>query len=138
MSKLNELFKNIKEKDLNFFFGEGNWKNKSNQYYNFKRVLNENEIIIVTENVKIIKNNYVLVVDNNKVVYLKDWMVRPVRNYENNVYAYAIKLNRNFFKVYTFKNDFEDLYFEKEESFDDLLELAKEQEERGMTVAFGH
>ena len=138
MSKLNEVFKNMKNKDLNFFFGEGNWSNTSNQYYNFKRVLNENEIIIVTENVKIIKGNPVLVIGNNKAVYLKDWAVRPVRNFENNVYAYAVKLNRNYFKVYTFKSDFEDLYFEKEENFDDLLELAKEQEERGMTIAFGH
>ena len=138
MSNLNDLIKNIKNKDLDFFFGEGNWKNKSNKYYSFKRVLNENEIIIVTENVRIVKGNPVLVIGNNKVVYLKDWAVRPVRNYENNVYAYAVKLNRNFFKVYTFKSDFEDLYFEKEENFDDLLELAKEQEERGMTVAFGH
>lgn len=138
MNKLNEVIKNMKEKDLNFFFGKGNWSNKSNQYYNFKRVINENEIIIITNNIKKIKNNYVLVVGNNKVVYLKDWAVRPVRNFENNVYAYAVKLNRNYFKVYTFKSDFEDLYFEKEENFADLLELAKEQEERGMTVAFGH
>ena len=138
MSKLNELFKSMKEKDLNFFFGKGNWSNKSNQYYNFKRVINENEIIIISGNVKTIKNNYVLVVGNNKVVYLKDWAVRPVRNFENNVYAYAVKLNRNYFKVYTFKSDFEDLYFEKEENFDDLLDTAKEQEERGIAVAFGH
>lgn len=138
MNKLNEIIKNMKEKDLNFFFGKGNWSNKSNQYYNFKRVINENEVIIITNNIKKIKNNYVLVVGNNKVVYLKDWAVRPVRNFENNVYAYAVKLNRNYFKVYTFKSDFEDLYFEKEENFADLLELAKEQEERGMTVAFGH
>ncbi len=138
MSNLNDLIKNIKNKDLDFFFGKGNWSNKSNQYYNFKRVINENEIIIITNNIKKIKNNYVLVVGNNKVVYLKDWAVRPVRNFENNVYAYAVKLNRNYFKVYTFKSDFEDLYFEKEENFADLLELAKEQEERGMTVAFGH
>ena len=128
----------MKEKDLNFFFGKGNWSNKSNQYYNFKRVINENEIIIISGNVKTIKNNYVLVVGNNKVVYLKDWAVRPVRNFENNVYAYAVKLNRNYFKVYTFKSDFEDLYFEKEENFDDLLDTAKEQEERGIAVAFGH
>lgn len=138
MSKLNEVFKNMKEKDLNFFFGEGNWKNKSNKYYSFKRVLNENEIIIVTENIRIVKENPVLVIGNNKVVYLKDWAVRPVRNYENGVYAYAVKLNKNYFKVYTFKSDFEDLFFEKEDSFDDLLKTAKEQEKRAMPVAFGY
>lgn len=40
-----------------------------------------------------------------------------------------VKLNRQYFKPYTFKNDFENMCFEKEETFDDLLELAKSQNE---------
>lgn len=42
-----------------------------------------------------------------------------------------IKLNRNYFKVYTFRNNFEDIVMEEDEemtNFDDVLKLAKEQD----------
>lgn len=136
MSKYSEYIKSVKENQKERFFGET--KNKSNKYFEFKHYIDEDNCIIITNNIKYIKGNPVLVVDNNKVVYLKDWLVKPVRNYYNGIYAYAAKINRKFFKVYTFKNDFEDMAFEKENTFDDLLEIAKEQDEKNMAIALGH
>ena len=136
MSKYSEYLKGLKAKHIEKFFGEV--KQKSNKYFTFNHYVDDDNVIIVTNNIKYIKGNPVLVVDNNKVVYLKDWLVEPVRNYYNGIYAYATKINRKFFKVYTFKNDFEDMAFEKETTFDDLVEIAKEQDEKNMSIALGH
>lgn len=137
MSNYSEFLKNQKEKDMNFFFGEGNWEKTSNKYFEFKRVLNNDEIIIVTNNVKMIKGNYVLLVDNNKVIYLKDWQIRKIHNFYQEIDCYVVKLNRKYFKTYTFSFNFEDYAFEKEETFDSLLEAAKEQEILNTDFAWG-
>lgn len=79
MSKLGDYIKQQKEKDIQKFFGE--IKHTSNKYFTFNRIINDDEIIIVTSNIKIIKGTPVLVVGNNKAVYLKDWLIREVRNY---------------------------------------------------------
>lgn len=121
-----DYIKSLKQKNLEFFFGKS-VKKVSNKYFTFDHVIDNDNIIIVTNNIKLIKDSYVLIVGNNKAVYLKDWQVRPIRNYWEEVNAYAVKLNRNFFKTYTFRNNFDDFYFEKEETFDDLKEIASTQ-----------
>ena len=128
--------KSRKEKDLTFFFGET--KKMSNKYFSFKRFIDDDNIIIITNNIKTIKGSFVMLVDNNKAVYLKDWQVRPVHNYGAGINAYAVKLNRKYWKVYTFKTDFDDMAFEKEETFDDLVTIAKEQDIENMPIATGH
>ena len=133
MSKLGDYIKQQKEKDIQKFFGE--IKHTSNKYFTFNRIINDDEIIIVTSNIKIIKDTPVLVVGNNKAVYLKDWLIREVRNYNLDIYDYAVKLNRKYWKVYTFKSDFEDIFIEKEATFDDLVEVAKEQNKKNMPIA---
>ncbi len=125
-----------KKSDLKWFFGD-DIKMKSNKYFTFTRVIDDNNIIIVTNNVKLIKGVYVLVVDNDKAVYLKDWQIRKVHNYFENINAYAVKLNREYFKVYQFKTEFEDFFFECEETFDVLLEMAREQEKENLKFAKG-
>ena len=116
-------------KDIERFFGEH--KMTSNQYFTFNNVQDEDNIIIITNNVKSIKKNPVLIVGNNEVVYLKDWNIVPVMNWEKGIDAWAVKLNRKYFKVYTFRTEFEDFYFEETETFDSLMEVAKEQQEKG-------
>jgi len=136
MASYSEYMKSRKEKDLAFFFGET--KKMTNKYFSFKRVVDDDNIIIITNNIKTIKGSFVMMVDNNKVIYLKDWQVRPIHNYGADINAYAVKLNRKYWKVYTFKSDFEDMAFEKEETFDDLMAVAIEQDEENMPVALGH
>lgn len=136
MSKYSEFIKGQKEKDMKFFFGE-DYKKTSNKYFKFKRVIDEDNIILITNNIKVIKGNYVLIVWDNKGVYLKDWQVRKVHNYYNDIVAYAVKLNRKYFKPYEFKFEFNDFVFEKESTFDSLYEVAKIQEEENMEFALG-
>lgn len=135
MSKLNEYIKDAKEKNLEYFFG--NIHHTSNKYFTFNRVKSDDEIILITNNIHQIKDSLVLIVDNNKAVYLKDWQVRGVMNYYEEVYAFAVKLSRKYFKTYTFKNDFDFVGFEKEDTFDSLLEVAKSQDGENMPVALG-
>ena len=54
MSKLGDYIKQQKEKDIQKFFGE--IKHTSNKYFTFNRIINDDEIIIVTSNIKIIKD----------------------------------------------------------------------------------
>lgn len=135
MGKLGDYIKQQKEKDIERFFGKVN--HTSNKYFTFNRIINNDEIIIITSNIKIIKDTPVLVVGNNKAVYLKDWLIREVRNYNLDIYDYAVKLNRMYWKVYTFKSDFEDILIEKEATFDDLVEVAKEQNKKNIPIALG-
>lgn len=138
MSNYGDYMKKMAEKNDNFFFGEGNKQACSNKYYTFKHYLNDDEIIINTGNIKVIKGNYVMIVDNNKGVYLKDWQVRQAHNWGDICSDfYLVKLNRKYFKPYTFRFTFDDIWIQKEESFDDLVEIAKEQDKVAMRVANG-
>lgn len=134
MSKYSDFLKDMKENQINKFFGEV--KNTSNKYFKFNHILNEDEIIVVTGNVKFIKDNFVLVVGNNKVVYLKEWNIVRVHNYDLGLNAYAVKLNRKYFKTYTFKSDFEDFHFEKDDTFESLIEIAKEQNDTEIALGW--
>lgn len=136
MSSYSDYLKSVKENNINRFFGDV--KYTSNKYFTFNRVISDDEIILITDNVKYIKGNPVLIISPNKAVYLKDWCITPVHNYFNDIYGYAVRLNRKFFKPYTFKTDFENIYIEKEYGFDDLLEIAKEQNEVNMKIALGN
>lgn len=136
MNKFSKYIKSLKENDLKFFFGE-DLRQVSNKYVKFTRVIDEDNILLVTNNVKILKDNYVLLVDNNKGVYLKDWQVRECHNYDLGLNFYVVKLNRNYFKPYTFSFNFENMFFEKEETFDCLLEIATTQASEDMAVALG-
>lgn len=127
-STLSEVIRNVKDNHKDFFFGKGNWKMISNKYLKFKRIINEENIIVITNNIKEIKNSLALVVDNNKAVFLKEWQVESVYNYDEGIRAFAVKLNKKYFKVYTFRNDFDNFDFDKEDSFESLKELAEVQQ----------
>ena len=129
-----QYLKERTEKDLKFFYGE-DIRKVSNKYFEFKRVIDNDNIIIITNNIRVIKDSYVLVVGEKKAVYLKDWQVRRISNYYEDLDAYAVKLNRKYFKTYNFKNEIDpELYFEKDNDFNDLLELAKLQDERNISI----
>ncbi len=135
-AKFSDYIKEQKEKAITSFFGEV--KHTSNKYFQFKRVIDENTCIIITNNITDVKNNPVYIAGSNKAVYLKEWQIWPVHSYDEGMNAYAVKLNRNFFKKYTFKKDFEGYELIKEEEFDDILKVAKEQDEVNMKIACGH
>lgn len=137
MSSYSNYMKSKKEKSMNFYFGEGNWKD-GNKYFTYNPIINDDEVIIRTKNIKVWKVNpdytvtYILMVDNNKAIYLKEWQVMPVAKwYEDlgeTLRFNLVKLNRKYSKVYTFQKDFENMCFDKEyQGFDDLVALAKEQ-----------
>lgn len=127
-----------------------NKKKHSSQYFTFDHIIDNDNIIIITNNITSVNTKYgkspVLMVGNNKAVYLKEWQIRPVMNFADRMYSFAVKLNRNFFKIYTFKNDFDGMAFDKEFSFDDLKEIAETQNEsvvkkgweRGMQIEYNH
>lgn len=120
------------------FFGEGNKTYKSNQYFTFKHVLDDDTIIINTNNVKRVKGNLVLIVDNDKAVYVKEWNFRGMHNYDqlgDNVYL--VKLQRQYFKPYTFSRPFEGFSFNGMQDFDFLKGIAEQQDIENMPVANG-
>lgn len=125
-NSLSEMFKKRKSKDIEFFFGDTEWR--SNKYFKFDHVKDNDNIILVTNNIKAIKGNFVMIVDNDKAVYLKDWQVKPVHSFSEGMYGWAVKLNRKYFKPYTFKTSFDDYSFDKQDTFDSLLKTAKKQD----------
>lgn len=135
---LSDYYKERKQKDMDFFYGKGNTKQRSNKYFEFKRVLDDDNCIVVTNNIKKIKGNPVMITGNNQAVYLKDWQYRPVHNYYEGIDAYAVKLNRKYYKPYTFRFNFDEYDFDKNNTFDDMMDTAKQQEKVNMKFAEGH
>lgn len=135
---LSDYYKERKQKDMDFFYGKGNTKKLSNKYFEFKRVLDDDNCIVVTNNIKTIKGNPVMITGNNQAVYLKDWQYRPVHNYYDGIDAYAVKLNRKYYRPYTFRFNFDDYSFDKNNSFDDMMDTARQQEQVNMKFAEGH
>ena len=131
-----EYLNDRRAKDLAFFYGD-EITHVSNKYFRFNRVKDEDNVTILTNNIMYVKGNPVLVVGPREVVYLKDWQVRAVRNYDLGIETYAVKLNRNYFRVYTFRNDIESICVENEMNFDDFLNIAVEQTVENMKIAEG-
>lgn len=133
MSKYSDYIKSLKENFKTRFFGEV--MNLSNKYFKFNHILDADNIIVFTKNVKTIKGSPALIVGKNKAIFLKDWLVIGVRNYEIGFDGYAVKLNRNFMKVYTFQNDFEEFIFgDKEDDFESLKEVAISQNDTAVAL----
>lgn len=135
MSSLSEYYKQKKVKDMKRVFGEDANIDERGAVAEFRHFVDEDHVTIITNNIKVVGSwekgySYVLLVDNNKAVYLKDWNLIKCHNYNNNGLgdAYAVRLDRKYFKAYTFRNNFEDFDFDKEETFDDMVALAKEQD----------
>lgn len=100
----------------------------------------EDEAIIFTNNVTVVKGNPVLVTDNNKAVYLKDWnIVGATLEFEddkgNYPKTFAVKISKKYFKEYTFQNSFDGMSFSKPDSWDSLKELAKKQEKQNKRIS---
>ena len=133
MKKISEFYKNVKKNAMDKYLGEGNYKATNKRFQIINQVLNNDEIIVVTNNVQYWNNKdqYVLWVGEGRIVYLKPFQVVPVKNYEVLGDCYLVKLNRNYFKAYNcFVN--EELSFDKEDTFDSLLEVAKQQTNNGL------
>lgn len=136
MSSYSDYLKSKKRLDMEFFFGD-DLKMVSGKYFTFKRVKDNDNIVVLTGNIKFIKGNPILIVADNKGIYLKEWQIRKVASYQMGINCYAVKLSRQFFKPYTFSFEFEDFLIEEEYTFDKLLEIAKEQEKENLPIRQG-
>lgn len=111
------------------FYFKGGYDYVSNKYFTFKHVIDDDNIIITTSNIKFIKGNPVMIVGNNKGLYLKNWQINVVFNSSVEGQIYTVKLNRKFFRPYQFNFTFDDMSFAKDDTFDELLKIAREQDE---------
>ena len=109
----------------------------SRKYFKYDSIIDNDNIIVRTNNIAVVKGNPVLIVDNNKAVYLKTWQVEPIKMNRGEVNTYAVKLNRNYMKPYTFKSSFEGFSFDKQDNFESLKKLAKQQQKQNITVSKG-
>ena len=137
MSAYSDQLKTAKRRDMEFFFGEDLHMTSGKYYFQFKRVLGKDEVIVLTNNLKMIKGNPVLVVGPSAGIYLKDFQVRKVSSYQAGINCYAVKLSRKYFKPYKFSFEFEDMMIENEETFDTFYEVAKLQEKENLAIREG-
>lgn len=106
----------------------GTVQRESQKYFYFDQCENRDSdtCIVMTNNIKVVKGNPVLVTGNNTAIYLKNWQFRLMESREG-MTAFAVKVNKNYFKEYTFKNNFDGLSFEKKDTFESLRQAAYEQ-----------
>ena len=119
-----------------YFFNDSVFK-ISNKYFKFNRYGDNDNITIITNNIISLGDWYVLLVGDNRGVWLKNWQVKPCKVGQNTyIPSYAVKLNRKYFTVKdidSYKCD--DFCFEKENDFDDMVRLAKVQDERDEAIS---
>ena len=118
------------------YFNESICK-KSNKYFTFKRYKDDDNVTIVTNNIIQLGEYYVLLVGENKGVWLKDWQVKECRvGQQTYMPAFTVKLSRQYFTVKDITSPkCNDFFFEKEETFDDMVTLAKAQDERNEAIS---
>lgn len=120
----------IHERRKHDFFKDANSEFEDDHLTKYDSVIDKDNIVLRTNNIKTYdkhgETKYLLVVGNNQAVYLNDWQIKKGSN-QDDISTYFVKLNRNYFKPYTFRNGFDDFSFNKDDSFDDLLNVAKEQ-----------
>ena len=125
---------NVKYSDMvkrDSFFGKV--LQRSNKYFIPDQINDEDNAIIKTNNITVVKDSIVMVTGNNTAIYLKDWQVRRIFDKELGE-MYAVKINRNYFKEYTFKTNFSEFSFDKKDTFDSLWETAKKQHEQAREI----
>ena len=114
-----------KKQEFNDFRFEGlNYREASNKYYTMERVSeDETKIVVKVADSHLFKSKYGygLILNANHVVWLKDWQV------SQNYYGNEILLSKKYFIVKEY-GDFAEFGYEREnETFEEWLEVAKEQ-----------
>ena len=131
-------------KSVNFdksdrFFGDIH--QVSNKRFELKsQTPNSDEAIIFTNNLAVVKGNPVLITDNNKAVYLKDFNIRKATvEYDDApgtyIDTFAVKINKKYFKEYTFQKGFNGYSFDKADTFDSLFKTAQAQEKQRKRIS---
>lgn len=108
--------------EKNSFFGEV--KKTTNKYMVFDQVKDKDSAIIMTKNFAVVKGNPVLVTGPNTCIYLKDWQFRRMVN-RDGIDAFAVKINKNYFKEYTFRSSFD--FSGEKDTFESLHKVATSQ-----------
>ena len=139
-------WKNIKELDM--FFGVGNYKTHKHDFVSYKSILNSNVCILRTNNIVsrrvLNKDNmyeveYVMMIGPQKALYL------PLRNIHKTVYykddklvkSYLVKLDRRYFRPVYYPHETEPkIELERTATFDALYEHARLQEVEKTKVYF--
>lgn len=130
-----DKLKTNQRKNMEHFYGPS-LKMTSGNYFHFNSVLNNDEIILLTNEVKNIKGKPVLMLSKKTGIYLKEWQIRKVCNYQKGINCYAVKLNRNFFNPYSFSINFEEVQ-NNFNTFDDICECVKEQNQENLSIREG-
>lgn len=137
-----EYFKKQREAVYNRFFGEREFK--SNQYFKFNHVVDDDNIIINTSNLKEIRTkngepSLIMLVGDDQAVYIKPWQVMPIYDYYGFGEGYAVKLNRAYFKPYKFNSRIdENTSFDgRVDTFDSLKKDAESQNDTPIRVDTG-
>lgn len=138
MSSFSEAIKDAGEKNLERFFGEV--RHLSAKYFSFRHVIDDDNIIVNVKNVVTVKGSPVLAVGSCSGVYLKDWLLREAHVCKDGMDEdfWCVKLNRKFFKVYTFKSPLTEDALEDTLTFDEWMQVARLQDEESMPIALGH
>lgn len=93
----------------------------------------DGDIVVFTASVRLYKGSPVLVVGSNKVIFLRlSDIKKACESKDGEIIAegFVVKMSKSSFdKVYSFRKDFDGFAFEKDDTFDSLSEVARQQEE---------
>lgn len=129
------------EYERNVFFGKNNYKNCRNNFVKYKSILNEDEFILQTNNLKslVSKENiayWILLVNNNAGVFI------PAFNVVKSAYIdddgkrksiYLVKIKKDYFNVKKIYRPF-DINFEEPDSYESLFAEAEIQQKANRKV----
>ena len=116
----------VRDQEKERFFGDRRFV--TSKFFTFEHVLDDDNIIVVTDAVKMLRNgSIVLIVGNQEAVYLKEWQIWKVTGYYGEFDGWAVKLCRDYFKPYRFNKPFPGVFFRQPDTFDNLKATARGQ-----------
>ena len=126
MERYSGFMKETRDREKDYFFGDR--RMVTSKYFTFEHVKDDDNIIVVTDAVKMLRNgSIILIVGNDQAVYLKEWQIWKVTGYYGGFDGWAVKLRREFYKPYRFNKPFPGVSFRKPDTFDNLKATARAQ-----------
>lgn len=135
--------------EMDYYFGRNNYKSHRKGFASYKSVLNDDLIIVRTNNVASrIKEKsptereveYVLMIGNELAVWVPYYNIRHsmyIDENEKKIYFDLVKLERKYFRPIYYPHETDKkIVFEGQDTFDSLMEQARLQQLQKRKVKF--
>ncbi len=100
---------------------------RDSKHIQYDPVQSEDIFVIRTSHVRIHNGRLILIVGAKKAVYLQPFQIKQAKDEQTNLSFFLVRVKRQFFKTYEFRQPFEGFLNSPDYDFDSLREVARSQ-----------